>query len=81
MCLKCSESTDHLFLHCPMALVPWHILLNIANLDWVPPKGIAGMLGISFKAFGSLPKGKILWQVVALSLIWFIWLERSARIF
>ena len=36
---------------------------------------------ISFKGFGCLSKGKILWQVAALSLIWFIWLERNARIF
>ena len=60
MCLKSNESFDHLFLHCTIALEFWHGLFHIAMIDWVPPGDIAKTLGISFKVFGSLPKGKIL---------------------
>ena len=77
MCLKSIESANHIFHHYAIALVLWYN----TNLDWVPFGGIAEMLEISFKIFGTLPKGNIRWQMVALSLIWFIWLGRNARIF
>lgn len=76
MCLKSIESANHIFHHYAIALVLWYN----TNLDWVPFGGIAEMLEISFKIFGTLPKGNIRCQMVALSLIWFIWLGRNARI-
>ena len=55
MFLKSSKSADHLFLHCPTALLLWYRLLCIANLEWSPLGGIVEMLRISFKGFKSLP--------------------------
>ena len=61
MCLKSSESADHLFLHCPTTLALWQKSFCLANLDWFPPKGIVDMMGFSFEGFGTLLKGKILY--------------------
>lgn len=81
-CLKSSKSTNHLCLHCPPTLELWHRLFCIGNVKCVSTRGIVEMLGISFKGFSSLSKGKTLWQVaVLLSFIWFLCLERNARIF
>lgn len=71
LCLTINKSTDHL----------WHRLFNIANLDWVPPRGIAEMLGIPFKGFGSLPKREDSLASGCFYLIWLIGLERNVRIF
>ena len=39
------------------------------------------MFTISFKGLGSCTRGKTLWQIACLSLVWFVWQERNARIF
>ena len=39
------------------------------------------MFTIAFKGFGSCTRGKTLWQIACLSLVWFVWQERNARIF
>lgn len=59
-CLKSSESTNHLCLHCPPTLELWHRLFCIGNVKCVSTRGIVEMLGISFKGFSSLSKGKTL---------------------
>ena len=48
---------------------------------WVSPRGIEDMFIIAFKGFGNSFKGKTLWRIVCLSLVWFVWQERNARIF
>ena len=78
LCLKSSESTDHIFLHYTTTLALWQRLFCLANLDCIPPRRHDGNDGY---LFGNLQKGKILWWMAILSLIWFIWLERNARIF
>ena len=35
----------------------------------------------AFKGFVNSFKGKTLWRIVCLSLVWFVWQERNARIF
>ena len=39
------------------------------------------MFIIAFKGFGSSIRSKKLWQIVCLSLVWFVWQERNVRIF
>ena len=39
------------------------------------------MFIIAFKGFGNSTRGKTLWRIVFLSLVWFVWQERNARIF
>ena len=39
------------------------------------------MLVISFKGLGNSLRGKTLWQIAGLTLIWMVWQERNNRIF
>ena len=39
------------------------------------------MFIIAFKGLGIPTRGKTLWQITCLSLVWFVWQERNARIF
>ncbi|RVW49157.1 hypothetical protein CK203_087473 [Vitis vinifera] len=72
---------DHLFLHCPVTIGLWHRLFNLVGVIWVPPRSIEDMLVISFKGLGNSVRGKILWQIACLTLIWMVWQERNNRIF
>ena len=38
------------------------------------------MFTIAFKVFGSCTRGKTLWKIACLFLVWFVWQERNARI-
>ncbi|RVW91431.1 putative ribonuclease H protein [Vitis vinifera] len=75
------ESIDHLFLHCPVTIGLWHKLFNLAGLAWVPPRSIEDMLVIAFKGLGNSLRGKTLWQIACLALLWMVWQERNNRIF
>ena len=35
----------------------------------------------AFKGCGNSFRGKTLWRIVCLSLVWFVWQEKNARIF
>ncbi|RVW55794.1 hypothetical protein CK203_075797 [Vitis vinifera] len=59
----------------------WHRLFNLVGVIWVPPRSIEDMLVISFKGLGNSVRGKILWQIACLTLIWMVWQERNNRIF
>ena len=72
---------DHLFLHYPITLGLWHRIFSQAGMEWVQPSSICNMLVISFKCFGNFIRGKTLWKIVCLSLLWIVWRERNARIF
>ena len=39
------------------------------------------MMIISYMGFGNSTKGKTLWRIACLTLIWMVWQERNARIF
>ncbi|RVX00585.1 hypothetical protein CK203_036930 [Vitis vinifera] len=75
------ESIDHLFLHCPVTIGLWHKLFNLARLVWVPPRSFEDMLVITFKGLGNSLRGKTLWQIACLTLIWLVWQEINNRIF
>ncbi|KAJ9676364.1 hypothetical protein PVL29_025068 [Vitis rotundifolia] len=83
-CILCKgngESIDHLFLHCPVTIGLWHKLFNLAGLVWVPPRSFVDMLVIAFKGLGNSLRGKTLWQIACLTLVWMVWQERNKRIF
>ncbi|RVX17758.1 putative ribonuclease H protein [Vitis vinifera] len=83
-CILCKghgESIDHLFLHCPITIGLWHRLFNLVGVIWVPPRSLEDMLVISFKGLGNSLRGKTLWQIACLTLIWMVWHERNNRIF
>ena len=37
--------------------------------------------GVSFKCFGNSIRGKTLWRIVCLSLLWIVWKKKNVRIF
>ena len=83
-CILCKgngESIDHLFLHCPVTIGLWHKLFNLAGLVWVPPRSIEDMMVIAFKGLGNSLRGKILWPIACLTLLWMVWQERNNKIF
>ncbi|RVW34763.1 hypothetical protein CK203_101286 [Vitis vinifera] len=83
-CILCKgngESIGHFFLHCPVTIGLWHKLFNLARLVWVPPRSFEDMLVIAFKGLGNSLRGKRLWQIACLTLIWMVWQERNNRIF
>ena len=56
-------------------------MFQFVGIDWAPLEQVEAMLIIFFKGFGGLPRGRNLWRVANLTLIWTTWQERSARIF
>ena len=81
LCKRNGESINHLFLHCPVTIGLWHKLFNLAGLAWVPPRSIEDMLVVAFKGLGNSLRGKTLWQITCLTLLWMVWQERNNRIF
>lgn len=39
------------------------------------------MFVITFRGFGNSIKGKTLWKIACLTLVWFVWQERHAMVF
>ena len=64
------------FLHCIITLGLWHKLLRAANLDWVPPRGIGDMLIITFRGLGKSIRGKTLWHIACLTVVWIVSREK-----
>ncbi|RVX03454.1 hypothetical protein CK203_027962 [Vitis vinifera] len=81
LCKGSGGSIDHLFLHCPVTIGLWHKLFNLAGLVWVPPRSVEDMMVITFKGLGNSLRGKTLWQIACLTLIWLVWQERNNMIF
>ena len=48
---------------------------------WVSPRSIEDTFVIAFRGFGKSYSGKTLWEIVCVSLVWFVWQERNAKIF
>ena len=81
LCKGSGESVDHIFLQCPITLGLWHKLFMVANMDWVPPKSIGNMMVISFRGLRNSIRGKTLWHIAYLTVLWIVWKEQNARIF
>ncbi|KAJ9678262.1 hypothetical protein PVL29_022997 [Vitis rotundifolia] len=72
LCMKHGESVDHLFLHCSLTTGLWHKLFQLAKMDWVPPRSIFDMMFINFNGFGASKRGRVLWQVASIAIIWVV---------
>ena len=81
LCKGSGESVDHLFWNFLITMELWHKLLKEANLEWVLPRNIGDIFIISFKGLGKSIKGKTLWHIACLDVLWMVWQERNARIF
>ncbi|WJZ84256.1 hypothetical protein VitviT2T_003869 [Vitis vinifera] len=45
---------------------------QVSGLAWVPPRSIEDMLVIAFKGLGNSLRGKTLWQIACLTLLWML---------
>ena len=80
MCKCNGESVDHLFLHCPVAMDLWVMVLGLFGVSWVMPQSVFWFLACWQGRFGRHWNGYI-WLIVLLCLTWCIWRERNSRCF
>ena len=80
MCKCNSETINHLFLHCPVALELWDMVFGLFGVCWVMPFSVVGLLACWQGRFGCHRNGDI-WMVVPHCLMWCIWKERNSRCF
>ena len=80
MCKCNSESVDHLFLHCLVAMDLWSMVLGLFGVSWVIPKPVVGLLACWQGRFGCHWNDHI-WIIVPHCLMWCLWRERSSRCF
>ena len=80
MCKCNSETINHLFLHCPVALELWDMVFGLFGVCWVMPFSVVGLLACWQGRFGRHRNGDI-WMVVPLCLMWCIWKKRNSRCF
>ena len=50
-------------------------------MEWVPLGSVCDMMVISLRCFGTSIRGRTLWRITCLSLLWIVWRERNAQIF
>ena len=66
---KCNdESVDHLFIHCPVAMDLWSMVLGLFGVSWVMPQSIVGLLACQQGWFGRHRNGHI-WIIIPHCLI------------
>ena len=80
MCKCNGESIDHLFLHCPVAMDLWPMVLGLFGGSQVMPKSVVGLLACWQRWFGHHRNGHI-WIIVPHCLMWCLWRERNSRCF
>ena len=80
MCKSNGESADHLFLHYPIAMDLWSMVLGLFGLSWVMPHSVLGLLGCWQGSFGRHRNGYF-WSIVPHGLMWCLWRERNSRCF
>ena len=76
MCKCNGESIDHLFLHCPVAMNLWSMILGLFGVNWVMPQSIVGLLACWQGWLGRHQNGHI-WIIVPHCLMWCLWRERK----
>ena len=79
MCRCCSETVDHLLLHCGKAYRLWCFIFRIFRISWVPSCMVSDFL---FSWLNWLGKhSSYIWNLVPLCLMWCIWKECNRRMF
>ena len=78
---KCNgELVDHLFLHCPVAMDLWSMVLGLFGVRWAMPQSVVGLLACWQGRLGRHRNGHI-WLIVPHCLMWCLWRKRNSRCF
>ena len=80
MCKCNGESVNHLFLHCPVAMDLWPMVLGLFGVSWVMPQSIMELLAYWQDKLGRHQNGHI-WLIFPHCLMWCLWRERNSRCF
>ena len=55
--------------------------IRLSSYGLVHPKSICDMMSISYRGLGNTNRGKVLWKLACLDLMWAVCWERNAKIF
>ena len=80
MCLRDKESMDHLMLDCKTAQSIWSSVVGWFDCCWVFPKSLSELFQ-AWKAPIGISRGKELWRLTFLAVLWTICKERNSRCF
>ena len=80
LCLKDEEFVDHILLKRNFAHRTWSVVLGWFGFSWVLPNSLSD----PFEAWicpSMAPRGKEMWKLSFLAVIWIIWKKRNTRHF
>jgi hypothetical protein len=80
MCKVSGESTNHLFLHCPIATNLWSCMFSLFGLHWVMLKRVLELLAC-WREGRETSKIQDLWNSIPHGIFWVLWWERNSRAF
>ena len=80
LCLEDEESLDHLLLKCNFANRIWSVVLGWFRCSWVLPRSLSDLFEAWIFQYMA-PRGREMWKLSFLAVIWFIWKERNDRCF
>ena len=80
MCLRGEESADHLMVTCKTAHYVWRSVIGWFDCCWVFPNSLPELFQ-AWKALIRAPRGKELWRLSFIAVIWTIWKKRNSRCF
>ena len=69
---------DHQMVNCKITKVLWSSAVGSFDCCWVFPKSLQELLQ-AWKAPVGAPRGKELWKLSFLAVLWAIWKERNSR--
>ena len=79
MCQCNGELVDHLFLHFPVAMDLWSMVLCLFGVSWVMPQSVVGLLACWQGWFGHY-RNEHIWIIVPHYLMWWFWEERNVGV-
>jgi hypothetical protein len=83
LCKQCTESTEHLFVHCRFTIRLWGLVkdwLGLTALNATQWTGLDTQGWWNFMAGGGMPHRKAM-ATITLLVSWEVWNERNARVF
>ena len=80
LCLTDEESVDHILFKCNFAHSTWSVVLGWFGCSWVLPNSLSDLFE-AWICLSMAPRGKEMWRLSFLGMVWIILKERNARCF